>query len=96
MIEWGIEKKVFSITLDNATSNDSMQRILKEQLQMISGSGLLSGGKYLHVRCCAHILNLIVKAGLELAKDLLHDIRESVRYVKASQTRILAFAACVE
>ena len=48
------------------------------------------------MRCCAHILNLIVKKGLELAKDLLHNIRESVRYVKASQTRIQAFAACVE
>ena len=30
--EWGIEKKVFSITLDNASCNDSMQNILKSQL----------------------------------------------------------------
>ena len=96
MMEWGLDKKVFSITLDNATNNDSMQRNLKEKLQMISGSGLLRDGKFLHIRCCAHILNLIVKEGLELAKDLLHNIRESVRYAKASQTRIQVFASCVE
>ena len=94
--DWGLEKKVFSFTLDNATNNDSMLRILKGQLQMMGGSGLLCDGKFMHVRCCAHILNLIVKDGLELAKDLLHNIRESVRYVKASQQRIQSFAACVE
>ncbi|XP_019096310.1 PREDICTED: zinc finger BED domain-containing protein RICESLEEPER 2-like [Camelina sativa] len=94
--EWGLEKKVFSITLDNATNNNSMLNILKGQLQMISGSGLLCDGKFMHVRCCAHILNLIVKKGLDLAKDVLHNIRESVIYVKASSKRRDAFAACVE
>ena len=29
---WEIEKKIFSLTLDNASSNDTMQNILKEQL----------------------------------------------------------------
>lgn len=96
--EWGLEKKIFSITLDNATNNNSMVRILAGKLQMTSGSGggLLCDGKYIHVRCCAHILNLIVKNGLELANSLLHNIRESVRYVKASPQRKEAFAACVE
>jgi len=94
--EWGLEKKVLSMTLDNATNNNSMVKILKGQLQMISGSGLLCDGKFLHIRCCAHILNIIVKKGLELAKDVLHNIRESVLYVKASPQRKEAFAACVE
>ena len=30
--EWGLEKKMFSLTLDNATSNDSMQDIVKTQV----------------------------------------------------------------
>ncbi|CAA7029612.1 unnamed protein product [Microthlaspi erraticum] len=94
--DWGLEKKVFSITLDNASNNDSMQRNLNGQLQMIGGSGLVCDGKFFHVRCCAHILNLIVKEGLLLANDLLNDIRESVRYVKASPQRRNAFSACAE
>ena len=31
--EWGLEIKVFSLTVDNATANDSMQTILKRNLQ---------------------------------------------------------------
>ena len=30
--DWGIERKIFSITLDNASSNDNMQNLLKENL----------------------------------------------------------------
>lgn len=52
--------------------------------------------KFLHVRCCAHILNLIVKKGLELGSSLLVNIRESVKYVKASDSRKDSFATCVE
>ncbi|XP_019092371.1 PREDICTED: zinc finger BED domain-containing protein RICESLEEPER 2-like [Camelina sativa] len=63
---------------------------------MISGSGLLCDGKLMHVRCCAHIPNLIVKKGLDLEKDVLHNIRKSVIYVKASPKRKDAFAACVK
>lgn len=94
--EWGLEKKIFSLTLDNAKNNDSMQKILKHRLQMISGNGLLCDGKFFHVRCCAHVLNLIVQEGLLVATDLLENIRESVRFVKASDSRKEAFAACVE
>ncbi|CAL9236464.1 unnamed protein product, partial [Arabidopsis halleri] len=45
--EWGLEKKILTITLDNASANTSMQTILKHRLQ--SGNGLLCGGKFLHV-----------------------------------------------
>ena len=32
--DWGIYGKIFSLTLDNASSNDSMQNILKERLTL--------------------------------------------------------------
>ena len=31
--EWGLYKKVFTITVDNAFSNDNMQGVLKRQLR---------------------------------------------------------------
>ena len=50
-------------TLDNASNNNNMQNILKGQFQMISCSGLICDGNYLHITCCAHIFNIIVKKG---------------------------------
>ena len=35
--DWGIDGKIFSLTLDNASSNDSMQNILKDMLNLQNG-----------------------------------------------------------
>ncbi|KAG4137558.1 hypothetical protein ERO13_D07G078850v2 [Gossypium hirsutum] len=69
------DKKIFSITLDNASYNDVMV------------SSILCDGAFFQVRCCAHILNLIVKAGLELADDVVGKIRNGIRYIKKSGIR---------
>ncbi|KAL8498637.1 hypothetical protein ACS0TY_021832 [Phlomoides rotata] len=56
--EWGIEHKVFTISVVNASNNDVALRIAK---MTFSKSRKLSlDGKLFHVRCTAHILNLIV------------------------------------
>ncbi|XP_048634105.1 zinc finger BED domain-containing protein RICESLEEPER 2-like [Brassica napus] len=92
--EWGIEKKVFSVTLDNATSNDSMQDIVKSQLNL--NDDLLCGGEFFHVRCAAHILNLIVQDGLKVIGDSLQKVRDSVKYVLGLETREQLFHKCVD
>ena len=56
--DWAIDGKIFSLTLNNVSSNDSMQNILKERFNL--KNGLLCDDDFFHVRCCAHILNLIV------------------------------------
>ncbi|XP_073042327.1 zinc finger BED domain-containing protein RICESLEEPER 2-like isoform X2 [Primulina eburnea] len=91
--EWGFEKKVFSLTLDNASSNDNMQGILKERLSL--HDSLLCDGEFFHVRCSAHILNLIIQEGLKIASVALNKIRESVKYVKGSEGRMRKFEECV-
>lgn len=63
---------------------------------MIMGIGLLCEGRFMQVRCCAHILNLIVKDGLDYAKDVLHNIQKCVKYVKESPHRKESFVASVE
>ena len=46
--DWGIERKIFSITLDIASSNDNMQNMLKEYL-CLSNSLLLKSSFILDV-----------------------------------------------
>lgn len=46
LTEWGLEKKVFTVTVDNASSNDNMQYILKKQLRR----QLVCNGDFFHVR----------------------------------------------
>ncbi|KAK2363222.1 hypothetical protein QL285_088226 [Trifolium repens] len=61
--EWGIENKIFSVSVDNAAYND---RCLKElQVLFSKHPNLVLDGKLFHVRCCAHILNLLVQDGIE-------------------------------
>ena len=45
------------------------------------------GGKFFHMRCCAHILNLIVKDGLEIIDGSIEKIRDSVAYWRATPKR---------
>ncbi|KAI8538956.1 hypothetical protein RHMOL_Rhmol09G0143500 [Rhododendron molle] len=82
ILEWNIDKKLFSMVVDNATSNDVMVRLLKSWLK--EKSLLFSNGALFHVRCTAHILNLIVQDGLQIIVSLVSKIRDSVRYLKRS------------
>lgn len=92
--DWGIEGKIFTITLDNATSNDVSVVSLQTQLNL---DGLLpSNGEFFHLRCCAHILNLIVQDGLKRIDYSVENIRDTVKYVKASQMRKQKFIECVK
>ena len=88
--EWGIHTKAVSITLDNASSNDSMVDCLKFDLD------LMGDGAYFHVRCCAHILNLIVQDGLKELDEAVKKVRECAKYCKGSQNRKNSFSRAVQ
>ena len=60
--DWDIEDKVSTITLDNASSNDSAVRTLRDHFA--EKGNLYFNSKIFHVRCCAHVLNLMVQDGL--------------------------------
>ncbi|KAL5546582.1 hypothetical protein UlMin_029300 [Ulmus minor] len=90
--KWGIER-VFTITMDNATANDVAVSILKRRVNGWEGSVL--NGEYMHVRCCAHILNLIVSDGLKELHHSISAIRAAVRYIRLSTARVEKLSACV-
>jgi hypothetical protein len=91
--EWGIETKVFTITLDNASSNDVCIGLLRNQLNM--KKAFICEGEFFYIRCCAHILNLILQDGLKEIDSALQKIRDSVKYVRGSQMRKQNFLQAV-
>ncbi|MFQ6626102.1 hypothetical protein Gotur_004936 [Gossypium turneri] len=48
----------------------------------IEDEPLLCNGAFFQVKCCAHILNLIIKAGLELVADVVSKIQNKIKYIK--------------
>jgi len=92
--EWSINKKLFSITLDNASSNKCFIDNLKGQLNI--SKTLVCDGEFMHIHCCPHIINLIVQDGLKKIDVGVHKIRESVKYVKGSQVRKQKFLDCIK
>ncbi|XP_019256703.1 PREDICTED: zinc finger BED domain-containing protein RICESLEEPER 2-like [Nicotiana attenuata] len=91
LLEWKLDK-VFTITVDNASSNDVTVKELSKQLDMWKTN--MMSGKHLHVRCMAHILNLIVQDGLKELDASVTRVRNVVRYVRSSPARTLKFKQC--
>ena len=65
LLDWNIDTKLSTITLDNCSTNDCMIEKIKGKLQL---GTLIKEEVFLHTCCRAHILNLIVNDGLVLNK----------------------------
>ena len=93
LLQWGIDH-IFTITVDNASSNDVAIEYLWRKIKDRVGS--LLGCEFLHMHCCAHILNLIVQDGLKDLNESIVMVHNVVKYVKSSPNRFEKFKACVE
>ena len=72
-----MDRKLSSVTLDNCTTNDTM---VEKLLLRFDTDTLISSGKFFHIRCTTHILNLVVRDGLKVIESGVGKIRESVSY----------------
>jgi hypothetical protein len=88
LLEWGLDK-VMTVTVDNASANDSGITYLRRQMNSVNAS--IAEGKYLHMRCAAHIVNLIVQDGLKEVNNSIKRIRAAIKYIRASSSRIAKF-----
>lgn len=77
IFDWNIDRKLSTLTIDNCSTNDAMIDILLRKLDLRT---LWLRGSLFHIRCCAHILNLIVKEGLSVISDGIEKIRETVYF----------------
>jgi hypothetical protein len=68
MQDWRIHS-VFTITVDNASSNDVGIDYVRMRIKEKNSTVL--GGEFLHMRCVVHILNFVVNDGLKELEDYL-------------------------
>ncbi|XP_066323573.1 zinc finger BED domain-containing protein RICESLEEPER 2-like [Miscanthus floridulus] len=97
--EFGLLDKVFSVTLDNASSNANAMEKLTHMFAGYLGSEPAptpsdpNKVKYhlVHQRCACHIINLIVKSGLKRFKPYTEDFRIAINFLNSSNQRIALF-----
>ena len=56
--------------------------VLRLLVNKLHGHYLFSSGKFSHVRCTAHILNLVVWDGLKVVKKSVKRLRGAVRFIR--------------
>ena len=70
--------------MDNCSTNDAVINIIIDKLQH---SSLVMRGSMLHVRCAAHVFNLIVQNDLSVIGPCIEKVRESVGFWTTSTKR---------
>lgn len=68
LVAWNLDEKVSTLTVDNCSTNDKVIDLL---VRKIGKDKLMLKGSTLHMWCCAHILNLIVKDGLDIIQKAI-------------------------
>ena len=79
ILDFGLETKAMAITTDNGSNMVAGANILKEKLSLDT---------FVHCRCVAHVLNLIVTTGLEILKISIKKLRKLITVIRKS-TKVL-------
>jgi len=88
LFQYNLKTKISSVVVDNCITNDSIMDIL---LGKFDSTSLILDGKFLHMSCSAHILNLIVKHGLDVIGKEIERIRECIAFWVAIPKRYEKF-----
>jgi hypothetical protein len=97
--EFGLIDKIFSVTLNNASSN---AKAMKTLIPMFAGYLDYDPSptpfdpnkrtySLVHQRCACYIINLIVKSGLKRIQPYLEDFRTAINFLNSSNQRIAKF-----
>jgi hypothetical protein len=84
LVEWKLDSKIFTLTLDNYSVNDSAIKILENRFWNRTTLGV----KHMHMRCAAHILNLMVQDDMKVIQPALSRIRDLIRHIASSGLKL--------
>ncbi|KAK6157515.1 hypothetical protein DH2020_011763 [Rehmannia glutinosa] len=80
---WDIDRKLFSLTIDNHNTYDKIVSRIRDQL--CQHRFLMCEGQLFDVRCAASTVKILVQDVLETSREITSKVRETVRYVKGSR-----------
>nr|XP_043606314.1 zinc finger BED domain-containing protein RICESLEEPER 1-like [Erigeron canadensis] len=83
LMEWDIDRKLFSMTCDSCPVHDNIVCKIREHLA--ENRFLLCNGQLFEVRCAANLIKIMVKDCLEAFNSVICKVRESIRYIRSSQ-----------
>ncbi|CAN6339976.1 unnamed protein product [Urochloa humidicola] len=78
LMEWDMVDQLFTLTLDNASINNKAVKNMREAL----GVEMFFKGEHLHVKCAAHVLNIIVQAGLKVIPRAVEKVRDIIKVIQ--------------
>ncbi|KAL3651420.1 hypothetical protein CASFOL_004422 [Castilleja foliolosa] len=84
MCEWGINKKVFSLTLDECSSANPTKGFMKKRGGSF-GVSLLCEGEFFDIPCLAHTIDTIGQEGSKSIGLVLCKIRDTLEFVKGDR-----------
>ncbi|KAF2302977.1 hypothetical protein GH714_012217 [Hevea brasiliensis] len=91
---WTISRDCYLVYVEERSK---LKSYLKRNCQRLANWGVtVSNSDYLHMRCMAHIVNLVVMDGLKDVGESVLKVRNAVRYIRSSPARLKKFKECVE
>lgn len=89
VMDWDVDRMVFSMTFDEFFTNDDM--VCKIQDWLSQNKPLLKKGQLFDVRCATYMLKTIALVALKALEDVINKIRESIQYINISQANQAKF-----
>ncbi|KAI7964469.1 hypothetical protein MJO29_002567 [Puccinia striiformis f. sp. tritici] len=96
LLEWNLMEKCTFMTVDNASSNDAAVKRVRRLVDERRVGGLDVNGDFFHMRCAAHVINLVVRDGFQCISQALSKLQSSVKYIRNSSGRKQVFDSAVE
>lgn len=94
MVRWYLKKKLFSLTLDNASANEVVVDDIISDMKENGHASLVWDGIF-YFKCAYHILNLVARDGMKVISKTIDKIKAFVVVVRGFPLQREELMKCV-